>query len=97
LGSDAAPSPEAPEDRYDGVGILAPVISRQDGAPPFALTDGGNQVLMFVSPAPGVNLRAYVGQTVGLSGIRGFLTERGVTKPHVTAKRVTVLQTARRR
>ena len=101
LGDDRPLAPQPIDERYDGIGVLVPVISRREGAPPFALTDGRNDgvkgILMFVSAAPGVNLRAHVGQVVGLNGIRGIVAERGINRPHVTAKRVTVLRTASKR
>ena len=72
-------------DRFDGVGRLTPVRSKRTGAPPFALTDGEGRVLMFVTPAPGVNLRGYVGKRVGLVGTRGRLPK--LKADHLTAKR----------
>ena len=73
---------------FDAVGRLAPVVSRRPGAPNYALVTAGNEVKYFVTPAPGLNLQPYVGQTVGVQGQRGFLPE--LNKPHVMASRVSL-------
>jgi hypothetical protein len=75
--------------QYDGVGKLTPVVSQRPNAPQYALVDRSNQVVTFITPAPGVNLQPYVGQEVGVSGQRGFMPE--LRKPHVTAMRVSVV------
>jgi SH3-like domain-containing protein len=75
--------------RYDGIGKLAPVVSQRPNAPRYALIDNSNQVVSFVTPAPGVDLQAYVGKSVGVSGQRGFMPELG--KPHVTAQRIALV------
>jgi hypothetical protein len=77
--------------RYDGVGKLAPVVSQRPNAPRYALIDNSNQVVSFITPAPGVDLQAYVGKSVGVSGQRGFMPELG--KPHVTVQRVAIVDT----
>ncbi|HTQ40806.1 MAG TPA: SH3 domain-containing protein [Pirellulales bacterium] len=76
-------------DRFDSVGKLTPVISQRPNAPTFALVDPSNQVVSFITPAPGVNLQPYVGKEVGVTGQRGFMPE--LQKPHVTAMHVNVL------
>ena len=77
--------------QYDGIGKLMPVVSyaQRPNTPKFALVDGSNQVVSFITPAPGVNLQPYVGKEVGISGQRGFMPE--LQKPHVTAMRVNVI------
>jgi hypothetical protein len=75
--------------RFDGMGKLTPVVSQRPNAPRYALVDNSNQVVSFVTPAPGVNLQPYVGKEVGISGERGFMPE--LQKPHVTAMRINVL------
>lgn len=75
--------------RYDGTGTLARVTSRRPGAPAYALIDERGQVLSFVTPAPGVNLSAHVGEQVGIDGNIGYMPE--VDKQHVTAKRIVAL------
>jgi hypothetical protein len=76
--------------RYDGVGKLTPVVSERPGAPRYALVNRSNEVVSFVSPAPGVNLRQFEGAYVGISGQRGYMPE--LKKPHVTALRVNPLE-----
>jgi len=82
--------------RYDGKGWLMPVISRttkskstQQYTPPFALTDEDGNVLQFVSPSPGLNLRRYTRMEVGVYGQVSPLDH--FTKPHLTAHRIVVL------
>src|SRR5262245_57769252 len=82
------PADSAPQ--FDGVGKLTPVVSQRPNAPQYALVDRSNQVVTFITPAPGVNLQPYVGQEVGVSGQRGFMPE--LRKPHVTAMRVSVVE-----
>ena len=43
----------------------------------------------YVTPAPGVNLRNYIGREIGITGNVGFLA--GQQSPHVTARRVELL------
>jgi hypothetical protein len=87
--------PAAPVDpRFDGVGRLAPVISQRSGAPQFALVDGANSVISFVTAAPGVNLRPYVDKHVGVNGQRAYMTDLG--RQHINVQRVTVLDVQRR-
>jgi len=75
--------------RYDGRGRLTRVVSRRIGAPRYALLSRTGEVLSYVTPAPGVNLRPFVGQEVGVTGSRGYMTE--YERQHVTAQRITVL------
>jgi hypothetical protein len=72
--------------RYDGVGRLTQISSVDPRLPQFALIDSSGQVAAYVSPAPGVNLRRYLNQDVGINGTLGYLPERGAT--HLTAKRI---------
>ncbi|MBN2473188.1 MAG: SH3 domain-containing protein [Pirellulales bacterium] len=82
-----------PEDRFDGVGQLTRVVSEKLGAPRYALVDRDGQVRCYVSPAPGMNLRYYVGQEVGVSGTRGYMPEQRAH--HVMAQHVNVLDGGR--
>ena len=65
------------------------MVSQRPNAPQFALVDGSNQVVSFVTPAPGVNLQQYVGKEIGISGERGYIPD--LQKPHVTAQRINVI------
>jgi hypothetical protein len=80
--------------RYDGVGRIAPVVSQRPGAPQYALVDGTNTVVSFLTPAPGVNLRPYVDRQVGVNGQRGFMTD--LRREHISVQRVTLMDVQRR-
>jgi hypothetical protein len=101
LAADDSPERDPPADstdddrRFDGAGRLARVVSRRVGDPQFALIDDDGEVCGYVSAAPGVNLRKYVGQRVGLLGQRGYLP--GLAAEHVTARQVTPLDATARR
>jgi len=79
--------------RYDGVGRLAQIDSNKPGGPSFALVDTAGRVRSYVTPAPGVNLRNYLGESVGITGTQGYLPD--ADRHHVTARRVTVLNGGR--
>jgi hypothetical protein len=74
--------------RFDGSGRLAVVAQNNLGAPQYALVDSAGKVRCYVSAAPGVNLRNYVGREVGVYGQRGYLAN--LNTQHVMAKHVTV-------
>lgn len=78
------------QSQFDGVGRLAPVVSKRIGAPRFALTNSEGEVLMFVTPAAGIDMQPLVGKVVGLTGTRGYMPE--LRKPHLTAVRVEQLE-----
>jgi uncharacterized protein YgiM (DUF1202 family) len=80
--------------RFDGVGRLAPVLANRPGGPQYALLDERGSVRSYVTPAPGVNLRPFVDQNVGVSGQRGYIPD--LQKQHVSAQRITLLDTTRR-
>lgn len=75
--------------RFDGTGTLTQVDSGRPNVPNYALTDTNGEVRYYVSPAPGINLRHYIGRQVGLSGSVGYTPD--LDGQHVTARRVTVL------
>lgn len=72
--------------RFDGIGRLTQVLSRDPGSPQFALLNPQGQVAYYVSPSPGVNLRRYLNQQVGINGALGYLPEQHAQ--HVTAQRI---------
>jgi len=94
-------SPEDPkashktDDRFDGVGQLTRVVSPKADAPRYALVDDLGQVRHYVSPAPGVRLRDYLGRKVGVNGTRGYMPEQRAH--HITAKRVNLVGSNRLR
>ena len=73
-------------DRFDVSGRLINVVSQRPNAPPYAIVNADRVVLAFVSAAPGVNLRPFMGRQVGIGGQRGVIPE--LNKPHITAERV---------
>ena len=72
-----------PPDQVETTGRLATVVSRRPDAPRWALVDGGNNVLVFVTPQPGVNLAPLVGQNVTVRGARGYMPE--YKRPYLVA------------
>lgn len=58
------------EPRFDGSGWLVPVHSTRKAAPPYALSDEAGKVVLYVTPAPGVNLHRYERKRVGIYGQR---------------------------
>lgn len=94
VASASQPSAATTDSRFDGIGRLAPVLATKPGGPQYALLDERGGVLSFVTPAPGVNLRPFVDKQVGVSGQRGYIPD--LQKQHVSAQRVTLLDTVRR-
>jgi hypothetical protein len=84
-------SPATP--RYDGVGLLQPVLSRdgQNNIAPYAIVDSDGNPVAFVTPGPGMNLRRYENKPVGIYGKRGMI--EALRKPHLVADRVIDLST----
>ena len=76
-------------------GLLRPVVSKRPDAPAYALMDDNGQVRTFVSEAPGVQLRNYVGRRVGVSGTVDYVPE--LKADHVTARRVGIVDQPLRR
>ncbi len=72
--------------RFDGAGQLVRVTSAKPGAPQFVLLDEQGQPSVYVTPAPGLNLRYYVGQQVGVNGTAGFIPEQRAR--HIMASHV---------
>ncbi len=72
--------------RFDGAGQLVRVTSAKPGAPQFVLLDEQGQPSVYVTPAPGLNLRYYVGQRVGVNGTAGFIPEQRAR--HIMASHV---------
>ncbi len=85
--SPAAASAES--ERFDGMGRLTEVVSPKMGSPRYALIDERGEVLSYVTPAPGLNLRHYLGRRVGVSGTRGYIPEHRAQ--HVMTRQVTPL------
>jgi len=82
--------PADPDGRFDAKGQLIRVPDPKPGGPQYAILDASGNIRCYVSPAPGVNLRSYVGQQVGINGIRGFMPEQRAS--HVMARHVSVVE-----
>jgi hypothetical protein len=76
--------------RADGVGRLTEVRSPKIGAPRYALVDDSGRVQSYVTPAPGISLRPYLGRQVTVTGTRGYMPEQKAQ--HLTARRVAVVE-----
>jgi SH3-like domain-containing protein len=83
----AADQPEGP---YDRTGILKQVYSARPSAPPYALVDRTGNTLIYVTPSPGLNLRRFLDQEIGVTGSVSFST--GLDTPLIVAARVTRLR-----
>ena len=83
-------SPADPDGRFDAKGQLIRVPNPKPGGPQYAILDATGNIRCYVSPAPGVNLRSYVGRQVGINGIRGFMPEQRAN--HVMARHVSVVE-----
>jgi hypothetical protein len=76
--------------RADGVGRLTEVRAPKIGAPRYALVDDNGKVQSYVTPAPGISLRPYLGRQVTVTGTRGYMPEQKAQ--HLTARRVAVVE-----
>lgn len=75
---------------YTGQGWLMPVHSSQKSVPKYTILDDQGRFLHFVSPAPGVNLRRYEKQRVGVIGPSSYIP--ALDRPHITAQRIVPLR-----
>lgn len=75
---------------YAGQGWLVPVVTGRADVPQFALTDDAGNVRFFVSPVPGLNLRRYQRQEVGIIGRPLGASQE--TASHLVAERVVLLR-----
>ena len=82
--------PADPDGRFDAKGQLIRVPDPKPGGPQYEIVDAQGNLRCYVSPAPGVNLRSYVGQQVGITGIRGYMPEQRAT--HIMARHVSVVE-----
>lgn len=89
-----APAATVAGQEYDAQGVLRPVVSQRQDAPRFALVDEQGKVTTFVTPSVGVDLQPMLGKRIALHGTRGYIPE--YKHDHLTATRVTPLETLRR-
>ncbi|QGJ71079.1 Hypothetical protein PBC10988_27820 [Planctomycetales bacterium 10988] len=81
--------PGSENGRYDGTGIVKSVHSLKVGAPRYALVDANGNIRVYVTPAPGVSMRHYLGRRVGVVGTTGVVPE--LQRQHVIAKHIKLL------
>ncbi len=79
---------------YDAVGALRQVVSSRPGFPGYALVGEDGKIVTLLTPGADLNLQPLVGKRVGVRGVRGFMPE--YQQQHVTASRVTPVETMRR-
>jgi uncharacterized protein YgiM (DUF1202 family) len=84
--------PSDPSGRLDVVGRLAWVPSPKAGSPQYVVMDPSGNVRCYVSPAPGVNLRYFVGRDVRIDGTPGYMFEQKAA--HLMARHVTLVDEA---
>jgi hypothetical protein len=87
-----SPLPLDTDGPFDAKGQLIRVPDPKPGGPQYAILDAQGNIRCYVSPAPGVNLRSYVGRQVGINGIRGYMPEQKAS--HVMARHVSVVDDA---
>jgi len=80
--------------RFDGVGRLSPVVAHKVGYPQFALVNNRGEVVMFVNPAPGVNLRPFLNREVGVNGQRSYMAK--LQKQQIDVQHVALLPDKKR-
>jgi uncharacterized protein YraI len=81
--------PAEGDGRFDAAGQLIRVPNPKPGGPQYAILDANGNMRCYVSPAPGVNLRSYVGRQIGVTGIRGYIPEERAS--HIMARHVSVV------
>ena len=82
------------KDAFDAIGKLGRVRNASDDMSQYALVDAGGKTICLVTPTPGVELSPYIGQTIGVTGIRGNYVHEGETFRHISAKAVYPVQVA---
>jgi hypothetical protein len=77
-----APTPEIPNTaaagspaKITGAGIVQRSALSRPGVPAYVLLAPDGRVLSYLQPGQGINLDAYIGKSVGLTGARGFRRE----------------------
>jgi hypothetical protein len=78
--------------RYDATGQLRRVSTSRAGLPQYALVDARGKLVCYVTPTPGLNLHAYLGRQIGITGTRGFIADQRAD--HYMVEHVAALQDA---
>jgi hypothetical protein len=60
---------------FDGAGIIRSAANTIRNGPQFVLVSPNGRLLAYLQPAPGVDLRSYVGQSMGVMGQRSYRQE----------------------
>lgn len=81
--------------KFDGVGRLTQVTSRDGNTPQYALVDGAGKVRYYLNPSPGINLKPFLNKQVGINGTRGGLAAK--RRQVLSAQRITELPGETRR
>lgn len=80
------PEPPQPAARPVHEGTIVEVYSADPHRPPFALTDQGGRTIAYVTPAPGLDLRTFLGGPVRVVGETGYLQK--LRTAHILATEV---------
>jgi SH3-like domain-containing protein len=81
--------------RFDGMGTLTQVTSRDGSTPQYALVDGAGKVRYYLNPSPGINLKPFLNKQVGVNGTRGRMAAK--QRQILSAQRITELPGETRR
>lgn len=87
---DPSAGAEANGSQFDATGWLVPVHSNGREMPTHALTNDAGKIIVYVTPAPGVNLTRFESQAIGVFGLRGYLPQ--LKTNHIQIQRVVRLQ-----
>lgn len=90
IGSPATETASGAAPRFDATGWVVPVHTTSRDMPTHALTNDAGKIIVYLSPAAGVNLARYQGQAVGVYGLRGYLPQ--LKTNHIQVQRVVRLQ-----
>lgn len=65
------------------VGKLGWFQTRPEGHPPFALVNENNEIITFITPESGVNLKSHINKQIGVDGVSGFYIDGKQRSPHI--------------
>ena len=77
---------------FKAKGRLGWFSQRPEGYPPFALVNDQQQIVSYVTPQPGVDLKPYINKQVGVNGTSGVYINGNQRAPHLEASVVFPLQ-----
>ena len=69
-------------------GRLGWFSQRPEGYPPYALANEQGQIISYVTPQPGVDLKPFINKHVGLNGTSGVYINGNQRAPHIGATEV---------